>query len=379
MSFVFVGFGLLAFLSASILAIDVGMLMTARNQAQNSADAGALAGAVALFFDDYDDRTPSGPAVTSAITAAQSNDVMGEDVSVLPSDVEFLDDANGDPNQVRVTVYRHAMRGNPVSLLMARYLGLRETGGVAATATAEVSPANGMTCVKPFTIPDKWIENGNPPWDGDDTYDAFDNKGRPLPPSVADKYIPAADANGNVNPDYTGYNNERERGQRLVIRAGTGTNITVSFYFSLAIGGVTGGDEYSWNIENCNNLVMEWGDPLVQEPGNMVGPTIQGIEALIAKDPNAFWNEVTNTVDGSTYSGQSPRTFPIPLYDPEYYDSGKRNGRMADLKVANWIGFFAESVSGNSIYGRIIPIAGIRTGNPDGPTNLFPKAIRLVK
>ena len=57
MSLVFVGLGLMAFLSASMLAIDVGMLMTARNQAQNSADAGALAGATALLFDNYDDRS----------------------------------------------------------------------------------------------------------------------------------------------------------------------------------------------------------------------------------------------------------------------------------------------------------------------------------
>ena len=57
MSYVFIGLGCMAFLSASMLAIDVGMLMTARNQAQNSADAGALAGATALLFDNYDDRT----------------------------------------------------------------------------------------------------------------------------------------------------------------------------------------------------------------------------------------------------------------------------------------------------------------------------------
>ena len=40
MSLIFVGGGLIAFLSATTLAIDVGMLMTARSQAQNSADAG---------------------------------------------------------------------------------------------------------------------------------------------------------------------------------------------------------------------------------------------------------------------------------------------------------------------------------------------------
>ena len=66
MSYVFIGFSMMAFISASMLAIDVGMLMTARSQAQNAADAGALAGATALVFDDWDDRSPSGPAPAAA-------------------------------------------------------------------------------------------------------------------------------------------------------------------------------------------------------------------------------------------------------------------------------------------------------------------------
>ena len=373
MTYVFVGFGFMAFLGASMLAIDVGMLMTARNQAQNAADAGALAGAVALAFDDFDDRTSTGPAVTSAIAGATANQVMGGNVSVEPDDVEFPLDDEGQPTRVMVTAYRTAARGNPLSTLIAKYFGMA-TAGVAATATAEASVANAMTCVKPFTIPDKWKEVGaDAPWDVDDGYDAFDNQGNPLPPGEADVYIPA------TQPGYTGYNNVENKGTRLVIRAGTGNNITVSFYFSLAIGGVTGGDEYEWNIANCNKHVMRWGDLLLQEPGNMVGPTISGIEELIAKDPNAHWDEATNDIAGSQYPGQSPRTFPIPLYDPEYYDVGKRNGRYADLKVANWIGFFAEEVVGNQIWGRIIPIAGIRDGSTDTPDGLFPRAIRLVK
>ena len=62
-SFVFVGLGFMAFLAATTLAIDVGMFMTARSQAQNSADAGALAGAVSLAFNDFNDRSASGPAI----------------------------------------------------------------------------------------------------------------------------------------------------------------------------------------------------------------------------------------------------------------------------------------------------------------------------
>jgi Flp pilus assembly protein TadG len=376
MSYVFVGLGMMAFLSASMLAIDVGMLMTARNQAQNSADAAALAGATALVFDSFSNRSANGPAVTSALNAGLDNRVMGNQVSVLPEDVTFPVDPFGEANRVQVTVYRTGARGNPLSTLIARYFGM-ETADIAATATAEASRASGMTCVKPFTIPDKWREMQDPPWDGNDTYDAFNSRGEPL--ANPDIYIPAN------QPGYTGYNQESNRGQELVIRAGTGQNINVSFYYSLAMpaetGGeaITGGDEYRWNIANCNRSVMHWGDLMTQEPGNMVGPTIAGVEELIARDPGAYWDHSTNRVANSAYGGQqSPRVFPIPLYDPPYYDEGKRNGRIADLKVANWIGFFVDHVSGNQIYGKIIPIAGIRDGAPV-PDGLSIRAIRLVQ
>ena len=378
MSYVFIGMGMMAFLSASMLAIDVGMLMTSRNQAQNAADAGALAGATALVFDDYDNRTSTGPAVTHAIEAATGNDVMGADVAIEPDDVEFPTDPSGEANRVRVTVYRTADRGNAVSTLVAKVMAgffarpEMKTANITATATAEASPANAMTCVKPFTIPDKWIERQTAPWDGGDTYDAFDNKGRPL--ANPDIYIPATESG------YTGYNQESNRGQKLVIRAATGQNITVSFYYSLALDGMggTGGEDYRWNIANCNTRVMHWGDPLVQEPGAMEGPTIQGADDLIARDPGAYWDDSTKSVKGSTFA-QSPRTFPIPLYDPIVYDSGKRNGRDADLVTANWIGFFLESTQGNGLNGRIVPISGIRDKTGPHPAGIFPKAIRLVK
>ena len=373
MSYVFIGMGMTAFLSASMLAIDVGMLMTARNQAQNAADAAALAGATALLYDNWNDRSPSGPAVTSAIAAATSNKVMAGAVSVNADDVEFPLDPDGQPTRVKVTVRRTASRGNAVSTLIAKYFGT-SSADVGATATAEVSQANAMTCVKPFTVPDRWSERQNPPWDGSDTYDAFDNRGRPL--ANPDVYISAD------KPGYTGYNQESMRGQVLTIRAATGTNITVSFYFSLALGKpvITGGAEYDWNIANCNKTIYHWGDPLTQEPGAMSGPTISGAQLLIDQDPGAYWDTVTNKVKNSAYGGKSPRVFPIPLYDPIVYDSGKRNGRTADLVTANWIGFFLDHIEGNGLVGRIIPIAGIRdaTAGP-APPNLTPKALRLVQ
>src|SRR5947208_17121862 len=100
MSLVFVGFGMMAFVGASMLAIDVGMLMTARSQAQNSADAGALAGATALVYNNYDDRSSSGPAVINALAAARGNQVMAVNVSVTVPDVTFPLSPAGVNNRV---------------------------------------------------------------------------------------------------------------------------------------------------------------------------------------------------------------------------------------------------------------------------------------
>src|SRR6187402_3466055 len=86
---IIVGAGFMALLAATTLAIDVGMFMMARSQAQNSADSGALAGAVALVFNDFNNRSASGPAVQSAMSAAEANGVGNGQVDVGPEDVTF--------------------------------------------------------------------------------------------------------------------------------------------------------------------------------------------------------------------------------------------------------------------------------------------------
>jgi hypothetical protein len=370
MSYVFVGLGFMAFLSASALAIDVGMMMTARSQAQNSADAGALAGATALIFDDFEDRSPTGPAVTGALAAARANTVMSGTVAVEPSDVTFHNDDAGQPTRVRVNVFRQASRGNALNTAIARIFGMNQVD-VNATATAEASPANAMTCVKPFTIPDRWIERQTPPWDPNDTFDMVDSKGKPL--ANPDIYIPASE------PDYSGYNAERDKGMLITLKASNSTKIAPSFYYPWAIPGSVGGNDYRWNIANCNQNIVPFDYPLTPEPGNMVGPTKQGMEDLIARDPNAWYDTVNNKVVSEM--SPSPRVIIIPLFDPVYYETGKQNGRTASLKAVNYLGFFLEEMSGNEVRGYVYPVSGLRKGAGFGPAPVgaFPKSIRLVQ
>lgn len=370
MSILYVTTGFLSFFVATTLAIDVGMLTTARAQAQNAADAGALAGAIALALDDWNDRSASGPAVQAAVNAALENIVIGRAVAVEPSDVTFPVAPSGEANRVRVTVFRTAARSNPLSTFIAAVFGM-DTVDMTAAATAHAAPANAMTCVRPFTIPDKWIEKNVPP---NDTFDRYDNKGEVIPD--ADEYAPGTTSYKPEIPPADG-----DKGRRVTLRAGTGNNIAPTFYYSWSMpgnNGEIGADWYERNIRECNPTTIPTGSIMTQEPGNMMGPTISGIEALIAQDPSAYWDDDDEKVVSPL--GRSPRVFPIPLYDPDFFQSGKMTGRNATLQVAGWIGFFVEDRSGNEVYGRIMPMLGVI--DPDAgpaPEGAVPRAVQLIE
>ncbi len=371
-SLVVVALGLVAFLAATTLAIDVGMFMTARSQAQNSADAGALAGAVALVFDDYTDRTSTGPAVQNALMAARANQVMALEVSITPEDVTFLNAPNGQPDWIRVHVYRTAARGNPVATLMGVFFGV-PTANIDATATAEAAPANAATCVKPWAVPDKWLEVQTPPWDPvNDTFDLYDNKGEGLPDP--DVYIPAD------QPGYSGFSHDPvgpDFGLSIMLKAGNPHQaISSSHFFPIAMPGGTGANWYESNIPGCWPGVMQMGDSVPVEPGNMTGPTVSGTQQLIDQDPSAYWDSTAQRVV-SNYK-PSPRVVVLPVFDPVVYENSRQHGRQ-DITVANLVGFFIEGLQGNSVYGRLVPATGLIRGNGPAPDGAFLRAIRLVQ
>ncbi|HSL20290.1 MAG TPA: pilus assembly protein TadG-related protein [Vicinamibacterales bacterium] len=369
MSLVFVGLGFMAFVAATMLAIDVGMLMTARSQAQNAADAGAHAGAVALAFDDYNNRSSAGPAVQNALARARANQVMRSVVSVTPADVEFLNDPTGEPNRVKVTVHRATQRGNPLPLIIAPLFGIARAD-IHATATAEASPADIIDRCFPFTIPDKWDERNDPPFNSEtSTYDLDD--------SPKDRYIPVGEEG------YLGYNAETDKGSLIILKTDNLSKVSPSIYNPITVpspldASTTGAARYRASIVAGRCATFPWGSMMVPEPGMMTGPTKQGIEDLIALDRNARWDEDCECVVGST-NPDRPRIGGIPLYDPHFYETGKQNGRNADFRVANFIGVFIEGMRGNEVMARIVPIGGRRSGSGGIPGAMFPKAIRIVE
>ena len=370
MSMVFIAVGFFSFFAATTLAIDVGLFMTARSQAQNAADAGALAGAVAFAYNSFDDRSSSGPVVQSAINTATANKVIGGSVSVEPGDVTFPIGSNGTFNRVKVTVYRTALRENSIPTLIGPVFGVDDFD-IVASATAEAAPATGVKCVKPFIIPDRWQEKQDAVWSDTSTFNRYDNKGKVI-----------ANPDVYVMPGQTGYKGYtvNDRGTYLQLRASNSNKIAPTMYYSWKMPDDIGANYYEENISGCNPRVISPGVAAIQEPGAMTGPTLAGIAALMAKDPTARWDDRTKTVV-SPYGSSSPRLFPIPLYNPDTYQNGTQTGRNATLNVVNFMAFFLESYDNNGIYGRVAGLTGVIDPNAPAamPDNSLIKAIRLVQ
>ncbi len=139
------------------LAVDLGMLLTAKAQVQNAADSAALAAVDTMLAMDAQQNTIAQPTVAleSAETFSSANQAMGVSLNLKdpPGDdfiIGYWDPEAGDfdynrtglgisnPDDltgVRVTVRRDEQANTPVSTIFAKIMGVSEVA-VKATSTA---------------------------------------------------------------------------------------------------------------------------------------------------------------------------------------------------------------------------------------------------
>ena len=347
---VVVALAMTALLSMVALAVDLGMLFTARGEAQRVADSAALAGAGSfLEMWDNEDR-----ARDVAIEYGALNTVRAEGVEILPEDVEI----DMSTHRVTVTVRRTADRGSAIATWFARVFGVEEVD-VAARATAEAAPAGAAMCLKPFTLPDAWDDD-----DDDGTYDPGEHYDAPETGYGSDWRNGEPSHNG-IDPNGTTYNDDF--GRPLLVKEGDANGTLVSsWYFPWDVPQVdgqphVGADRYRWNIANCNTSIVHLGQEYMFENGGMQGPTRQGIEDLLAKDSDAEWDVDADSVVGSAYQPwkASPRVVKIPLFDPtQKLEPGKK-----PIVFNNFTDFFIEGMQGKDVIGRFLYASGIGVGS----------------
>ena len=404
---VFVAIALASLLGMVALGVDVGMLMKVRADAQRTADAAALAGA--QDFLQVSTPTLKDSALYHALEYASRNYVGWRYVDtsgVIVTDSGFRLVGNTpeayvqvmpDTQKVRVFIRRDATATWFGSLFRIPFVR------ITVKAAAQAVNAGSGKCVKPFAIPDIWADPNDDINQSNRLQDLNPNQGKKSPEGWAwgpeDSYSRYKDPNQADSTRWTGWGSTRRNGWRddfsdslywndygrpMVIKmSNPQTAPSPGFFYpwtmpydsnnAAAYGGVSpngGAQWYKWNIANCNPVSVSIGNPNQQDstylnkPGNMIGPTKQGLDSLIAHDPNACWLPKLDT-DGShtiamqnpgmtggtrvtgvvgkksgsqctdTYTDwqSSPRVMMVPLFDPAQIQSGRTSLTFNNLAL----------------------------------------------
>jgi hypothetical protein len=363
-------------LSLLALAIDLGMLRTARAEAQRAADAAALAGA-----QEFLRVTPPSAAVTPARTQAMAfarrNWIRKVQIDSTEVTIQVI------PAQEKVWV---RIERTGLSLWFARLLG-RSFGTVNAAAAAAAMPASAAKCVAPWAVPDIWHDAGDDT-DGDRVWDTGEqwNFGDDL-----GDYYQMYNNNPLANPAETGYGSAwrngngsgitNDFGMPMVLKVQDPNNAPTSgFFYPFRIGSNSGAQDYRDAIESCDPQVVPLHSTVPLEMGNMVGPTRQGVNNLIGQDPSAYWDPVAGVVSPSGLN--SPRIKIVPLYDPNYIS--QIVGGNHTLTFNNFALIFVEGVvkqgQDEFVIGRFMYYAQGVGGNPGGgaPGSLV-RVLQLVE
>ncbi len=245
-------FTLLLFAAA---AIDIGYILTAKNQLQVAVDAAALAGCAGLIMN-------SSYAANQAIAYAAKNNCLNHPVQLEQADITF-------PNANRIRIQKSIT----VNTFFLHLAGMPNKT-ITATAQAELGYIQGTTGLRPWAIPDGGWRAG-------------------------DRVILKSGGQGELGTtpcwhypvDYPPLN----RGNPI-----------------------PGAKEYCDNIKYGTDAYVEIGDILQVEPGNMIGPTKHGVDYILDQDPHAYYSNSHGLLNSAFPGFSSPRVVILPLYDPNH-------------------------------------------------------------
>jgi hypothetical protein len=360
--FVQVGIAVFVLVAFNVFVLDYGMMWIARRQAQNAADAGALAGAVARGYDDFD-PTPSFSGTTARIAEAVAAANMVWNAPATANVSSFDCPVGAPPGRcVRVDVYRDGSNGSTaLPTIFGPILGVTSQG-VRATATGLSGNGNATNCLRPLALPDRWDENLVVPT-APNEYNGFDASGTPLP--NPDSYS----APGTTLTDFG-----------LLIGLQLDRNpmtspITRGFMVSLDLGGT-----YVDEIKHCSGQMTPIGGTipvLTPVAGTTQAAMTTDADSLVSQDPLATWDESTNRIVDScapNCAPISPLLIPVVLFDPADFQQRRSSGNWGScggpcVKVSNIAGLYIHN---NGIlprpHGHLLRYPGFKVSSPATPT-----------
>jgi hypothetical protein len=428
---VLVAVSLAVLLGMGALAVDLGMIIKQRDDAQRAADAAALAGA--SVFQEGKPQDKITDARDRAYQYLAKNYVGGTWVdtagkfSYVNGGNRYVTESNEgvvvvlpDSEKVRVIVRRDA-----VGMLLAKALNFLDVP-ISAVAAAEAIEAGSGKCVKPFAFPDYWgdADNDTDPanrledlgpgqgqggehWEYDSNIDHY----RRFGDTEGSGDITGLGSSYRNNSIYGSDNQDRlywdDMGRPIVLKKSNPQQTSSPGFFLPWVipGSNPGAADYKANIVGCNpaqiSLETDYNldgtadtSSYDNKPGNMIGPTKQGMDSLISLDPDACWAEFPSSEHTGYTTGEvrklssagncteaypgwlsSPRVAVVPLFDPNYFSTGRTALRFNNLALI----FLEPQLD------RHAPVAGrfiyfVRgAGEPGLETGSLIKTIKLVE
>lgn len=373
-------------LSCVALAVDVGMLVTARTEAQTVADGAALEGARSLWKTG-----DSAQAHLAAMNAGSSdNTVQGANVPVLVEDVDVIP----DEWTVRVRVHRTMGRGNAVPTFFARIFGVDEVN-VSTEAAAwaiesttigeEVSP----TCpALPLAFLDRWEENGEQDgWQEPEPIIGFPAEDLGKVSRLKMKPNPTVEVEGDPVMASVDYCEETAGGSSWACWWRDEDESSGAPGVAARILG-----------ENCTDPVSQE-DVIYSKPGEAQSLVLDAFRQVINSDPDLEWCPscsdtgcVVEAPSDECYTGTSLRLRTIPTVDPRSVaESGSGNNTFGE--VTGFMGVFVERVSETfhgatdgspgkqNVYLRLVGQGGTGTGDnpPDADDAGTVRTLQLIE
>lgn len=376
-----VAFALFALLCFTAFVVDQGVMLASRRQAQNAADAGALAGAISLMLNsaDHDGATSAAQHFAGTQHYIWGQQTATANIRVWPLPFLCPESAGGGNACIRVDVFRgtpdpnaNTAHTNFLPTYFAQLFGI-DVQGVRATATAQVAAGNAVSCIKPWIVVDKWADNSTgadagvgPGWDQLDRFT----------PGV-DSYIPCTQ-NSVTCTGFRADGPNNDIGLQLMLKGDDGLDPggewSAGWSMRIELGGGNGAATYMDEIQGCPEWVPDIGfydgsvpcetraDQDFEEgcinvrPGVSQGPTVKhGVDRLVKLDSGASWNTTTNSIQGGcTQTGTcaqvhpdgndySPRIIPLALFNPaRCVTTGCSSGNNTVAEVVQIMGFFLE-------------------------------------
>lgn len=354
---------------AAAVAVDLGMLTTARVQSQRAADAAALAGAAELARE----TGTSTSAKEEAKRYANMHNVLAEPVAVEDGDV----DVNTSDGTVSVRV------GHSIGTLFARILGIG-SANISTVATAQALPAGAAACPIPVMAVDKWIDDGDGLYQAGEEYQSC-RDGEPCTGYTTADEGTLLEVKSSNNSD----------GDGAVRTCGAENPEWYCWIDNLVGEGDVNTEELEDILFNeCANTEFKISidNDLEASPGNKQS-VVENLKTFIDENGGSSitWNEGRGCVwDGTMcVDGDHPRIRPMPVTDPTTIQQSGQNARAT---VENFVGVFLEKVadapdaphgSGSgghlNLYVRLLDGAVNGVGAAEGHPNSLLQSVVLVK